>query len=154
MTNKFCSERLKRLSAAVDQEVNQNIIAGCAVAIGAADGNLFQHCAGFANIEAEMAIDSNTVFRIASMTKPITSVAIMMLLERGLFLLDDPVEKYLPEFKNMRVLSSKRDDDGDTKTRKLPELDIVLRTPNWASFIEPRTFEIGRTKMGRQLRKW
>ena len=126
MTNKFCSERLKRLSAAVDQEVNQNIIAGCAVAIGAADGNLFQHCAGFANIEAEMAIDSNTVFRIASMTKPITSVAIMMLLERGLFLLDDPVEKYLPEFKNMRVLSSKRDDDGDTKTRK-SKTSITIR---------------------------
>ena len=126
MTNKFCSERLKRLSTAVDQEVNQNIIAGCAVAIGATDGNLFQYCAGFANIEAEMAIDSNTVFRIASMTKPITSVAIMMLLERGLFLLDDPIEKYLPEFKNMRVLSGKRDDDGNTRTRK-SKASITIR---------------------------
>jgi CubicO group peptidase (beta-lactamase class C family) len=118
MATKFCSERLKRLSTIVDQEVDQQIIAGCAVAIGSADGNLFQHCAGFANVEAEMAVDSNTVFRIASMTKPITSAAIMMLMERGLFLLDDPIEKYLPEFKNMRVLTGKHDDQGDPKTRK------------------------------------
>jgi CubicO group peptidase (beta-lactamase class C family) len=83
MATKFCSERLKRLSTIVDQEVDQQIIAGCAVAIGSADGNLFQHCAGFANVEAEMAVDSNTVFRIASMTKPITSAAIMMLMERS-----------------------------------------------------------------------
>jgi len=118
MTINFCSERLKRLSTAVDQEVDQQIIAGCAVAIGGADGNLFQHCAGFANINAEMAVDSNTVFRIASMTKPITSTAIMMLLERGLFLLDDPIENHLPEFKHMRVLSGKLDDEGHAKTRK------------------------------------
>ncbi|MBT4846721.1 MAG: beta-lactamase family protein, partial [Planctomycetaceae bacterium] len=126
MTITFCSERLKRLSTAVDYEVDQQIIAGCAVAIGGADGNLFQHCAGFANVEAEMAVDSNTVFRIASMTKPITSVAIMILLERGLFLLDDPLEKYLPEFTNMRVLSGKRDDKGNAKTRK-SKTSITIR---------------------------
>jgi len=126
MTINFCSERLKRLTTAVNQEVDQQVIAGCAVAIGGADGNLFQHCAGFANIEAEMVVDSNTVFRIASMTKPITSAAIMMLLERGLFLLDDPIEKYLPEFKNMRVLNGKRDNEGNATTRK-SKTSITIR---------------------------
>ena len=126
MTINFCSERLKRLATAVNQEVDQQVIAGCAVAIGGADGNLFQHCAGFANIEAEMVVDSNTVFRIASMTKPITSAAIMILLERGLFLLDDPIEKYLPEFKNMRVLNGKRDNEGNATTRK-SKTSITIR---------------------------
>jgi CubicO group peptidase (beta-lactamase class C family) len=53
----------------------------------------------------------NTIFRIASMTKPITSVAVMMLYEEGSFQLDDPVADYIPEFKNMKVFKSK-DENG------------------------------------------
>lgn len=48
----------------------------------------------------------NAIFRIASMTKPITSVAVMILYEEGYFQLDDPVSKYIPEFKDLKVLSS------------------------------------------------
>ena len=70
MTINFCSERLKRLATAVNQEVDQQVIAGCAVAIGGADGNLFQHCAGFANIEAEMVVDSNTAVSYTHLTLP------------------------------------------------------------------------------------
>src|SRR5437660_1888649 len=54
--------------------------------------------------EAAKTMPTDAMFRICSMTKPITSVAVMMLYEEGKFLLDDPVSKYLPEFKNPRVL--------------------------------------------------
>jgi len=50
---------------------------------------------------------TDAIFRIASMTKPVTSVAVMMLYEEGRFQLDDPVDKYIPEFRNLRVFSSK-----------------------------------------------
>src|SRR5436190_10285101 len=57
-----------------------------------------------ADREAGKAMPTDAMFRICSMTKPITSVAVMMLYEEGRFLLDDPVSKYLPEFKNPKVL--------------------------------------------------
>jgi CubicO group peptidase (beta-lactamase class C family) len=59
---------------------------------------------GFRNKNKPMQL--NTIFRIASMTKPITSVAIMILYDEGRFQLDDPVAKYIPEFNNLKVLSS------------------------------------------------
>jgi len=49
-------------------------------------------------------MQTDSIFRICSMTKPITSLAVMMLYEEGNFLLDDPVSKYIPEFKNPKVL--------------------------------------------------
>ena len=59
---------------------------------------------GMADREAAKPMQADAMFRICSMTKPITSVAVMMLYEDGKFLLDDPVSKYLPEFKNAKVL--------------------------------------------------
>lgn len=59
---------------------------------------------GYADREAKRAMNRNTLVKIYSMTKPITGVALMTLYERGLFDLDDPVEKYAPEFANMQVL--------------------------------------------------
>ena len=59
---------------------------------------------GMMDREAGKPMRPDAMFRICSMTKPITSVAVMMLYEEGRFLLDDPVSKYLPEFKNPKVL--------------------------------------------------
>jgi len=58
---------------------------------------------GMMDLEREKPMDRDTIFRIYSMTKPITSVALMMLYEQGLFQLNDPVHKYIPEWKNLRV---------------------------------------------------
>src|ERR1700761_3690525 len=58
---------------------------------------------GFADVERKAAMKDDTIFRIYSMTKPITSVAFMMLLEEGLVALDEPVHKYIPEWKNLGV---------------------------------------------------
>ena len=58
---------------------------------------------GFADLERKAPVKDDTIFRIYSMTKPITSVAFMMLVEEGRVALDEPVHKYIPEWKNLGV---------------------------------------------------
>ena len=58
---------------------------------------------GFADVERKVPVKDDTIFRIYSMTKPITSVAFMMLFEEGRVALDEPVHKYIPEWKNLGV---------------------------------------------------
>lgn len=75
-------------------------IPGCALEITHKGDVVFEHYAGLADVETKRPIDKNTVYRIYSDTKVVTAVAAMILLERGKFLLNDPIEKYLPEFSN------------------------------------------------------
>jgi CubicO group peptidase (beta-lactamase class C family) len=63
-------------------------------------------CVGWRDIEGNLAVERDTMFRIASMTKPITSVAALMLVEEGRIALNDPIARYAPEFSQMRVLRS------------------------------------------------
>ena len=67
---------------------------------------LYQGAFGVADVSSGRALTADALFRIASMTKAITSVAAMQLIEQGRFGLDDPVEKYLPEFANLKVFES------------------------------------------------
>src|SRR5258707_3386286 len=59
---------------------------------------------GYRDIENRLPMQRDTLFRIASMTKPVTSIAALMLMEEGKFALSDPIVKYAPEFAGMRVL--------------------------------------------------
>src|SRR5437016_3393715 len=67
---------------------------------------LYQGAFGMAEVSTGRALTADALFRIASMTKPVTSTAAMQLVEQGRFGLDDPVEKYLPEFANLKVFES------------------------------------------------
>lgn len=101
----FAPERMKRLLDVLQDEINRQRLPGC-VALVARHGKLaLFESLGFqqADIQTPMATDS--IFRIYSMTKPIVSVALMMLYEQGKVLLGDPVAKYLPEFANQQVFS-------------------------------------------------
>ena len=69
---------------------------------------------GYRDLASKTPMTDDTIFAIASMTKPITSVAVMTLVEQGKIGLDDPAEKYLPELKEMRVLGDSKDDQGET----------------------------------------
>ena len=75
------------------------------------------HCnpIGLKDRDSNADVDKDTIFRIYSMTKPITSIALMMLYEKGLFQFDDPVHKYIPEFKSLAVYVSGKDPDFITK---------------------------------------
>jgi CubicO group peptidase (beta-lactamase class C family) len=98
------SERLERISGVVQHEIEDKRIAGAVTLVIRRGKVAWFKAQGMADREAGKAMPTDAMFRICSMTKPITSVAVMMLYEEGKFLLDDPVSKYLPEFKNPKVL--------------------------------------------------
>jgi len=111
------SERLKRVDAAINQYVEKKKIAG-AVALVVRKGKVaYFKSTGMQDIEMKKPMQDNTIFRIASMTKPLTSVAVMMLYEEGRFLLNDPIHKYLPEFKDMMVLNPERATNGQANAK-------------------------------------
>lgn len=96
--------KLERLDAMLQDAVERQHIAG-GVALLARHGKIGHlQAIGWRDAEAKKAMTPDTLFRIASMTKPVTSVAIMMLVEDGKVRLDDPVSKYIPEFKEPKVL--------------------------------------------------
>jgi CubicO group peptidase (beta-lactamase class C family) len=98
------SERLDRISSVVQHEIDDKRIAGAVTLVVRRGKVAWFKSEGMADREAGKTMPTDAMFRICSMTKPITSVAVMMLYEEGRFLLEDPVSKYLPEFKNAKVL--------------------------------------------------
>jgi CubicO group peptidase (beta-lactamase class C family) len=97
------SERLDRIGAEVQRNIDNKRIAG-AVTLVARHGKVAWFKAqGMADRENSKPMRTDAMFRICSMSKPITSLAAMMLYEEGRFLLDDPISKYLPEFKSPKV---------------------------------------------------
>ena len=98
------AERLQRLDQYLEKSVKDNLVPGVA-AIIVRNGKIVYHKAfGSADVEGGRALKKDDIFRIASMTKAVTSACVMMLFEEGKFLLDDPISKYIPEFKNPVVL--------------------------------------------------
>ena len=99
------SERLERLHKGMQGYVDRHE-AGGIVTLIAREGKVVDvHASGFQDIESRKAMQVDTIFRVASMTKPITSVAVMMLEEEGRLFLTDPVSKYIPSFKGQRVVA-------------------------------------------------
>ena len=98
------SDRLERIATAVQHNIDDKRIAGAVTLVVRHGQVAWFKAQGMADREAAKPMPADAMFRICSMTKPITSVAVMMLYEEGKFLLDDPVSKYLPEFKNAKVL--------------------------------------------------
>jgi len=98
------SERLERIGTAVQHDIDDKRIAGAVTLVIRRGHVAWFKSLGMMDREAGKAMQPDAMFRICSMTKPITSVAVMMLYEEGRFLLEDPVSKYLPEFRNPKVL--------------------------------------------------
>jgi CubicO group peptidase (beta-lactamase class C family) len=96
--------RLEHLSKTVQQNIDDKRIAGTVTLVMRHGQVAYLKAQGMQDREAGKAMQPDTIFRICSMTKPITSVAVMMLYEEGHFLLEDPISKYLQEFKNPKVL--------------------------------------------------
>jgi len=98
------SERLERIGTAVQHGIDDKRIAGAVTLVARRGHVVWFKSQGMADLEAGKPMRSDTMFRICSMTKPVTSLAVMMLYEEGHFLLDDPISAYLPEFKNPKML--------------------------------------------------
>lgn len=100
------AKKLKEIDEVVNRLIEEQKIAG-AVTVVVRKGKVVQAEAyGYADLETKKKMQMDTIFRIYSMTKPIVSVATMMLVEEGKVKLDDPVSKYIPEFKGVRVYDS------------------------------------------------
>ena len=97
-------ERLERIASTVQRGIDDKRIAGAVTLVSRRGHVAWFKAQGMADREAGKPMRPDTMFRICSMTKPITSTAVMMLYEEGRFLLEDPVSKYLPEFKHPKVL--------------------------------------------------
>src|SRR5438105_6158664 len=100
----FSSQRLKHVDNVLQEYIDKERMNG-AVAMIVHDGKIvYYKNFGFNDINTKTPLPKDAIFRIASQTKAITSVAVMMLFEEGKFMLDDPVSNYIPEFKHARVL--------------------------------------------------
>ena len=120
----FDHEKLDRLRPAMQKYIDNNTVAGVVAAIGSREGIVASEAIGKLNREQKLAMPVDATFRIASMTKPITAIAIMMLVDEGRLSVEDPVEKYLHEFKGQLLLESK---EGDKVVLKKPARAIQIR---------------------------
>jgi len=104
------SARLNRVTEAMQDLVDQGLLAG-AVTVAARDNKIMHfESVGYKDLETEAAMTDDSLFRIYSMSKPITGVAMMILYEEGKFKLSDPVEKYIPEMKDLQVYAGTNPD--------------------------------------------
>jgi CubicO group peptidase (beta-lactamase class C family) len=94
------------IAKAIAEIVDAGGIAGASTLTWRKDKVVQNACVGWRDIEGKLPIERGTLFRIASMTKPITSVATLMLMEEGKLSLSDPITRWVPEFTNVRVMRS------------------------------------------------
>jgi CubicO group peptidase (beta-lactamase class C family) len=117
----FDASRLARLDAHFDRYVQDGKLPGWSLLV-ARDGRIAHlGTGGQRDVEAGLPVERDTVFRIYSMTKPITSVAAMILFERGAFELTDPISRHLPEFADMRVFTG----GSDLKPATVPATEPI-----------------------------
>lgn len=123
-TVEISSDRLKELNSQLHDIVDQGKLAGIQTAVMRKGKLVHFDTYGFSNIENQEVLKENSIYRIFSMTKPIVSVALMQLYEKGAFKLDDPVYKFIPEFEQMMVHSEK---DGLTAVENPIKIIDLLR---------------------------
>ncbi len=123
--NGFSAERLAKIDKIVQQYIDSGWING-AIGLVARNGQIVYHKGlGFDNKAAGKPMTKDAIFRIASQTKAITSVAVMQLVENGQILLDDPISKYIPAFRKPRVLEKfNKEDSSFTSIPAKKEISI------------------------------
>ncbi len=119
-------ERLKRIDSLFQEYITMGRCAGASALIARNGGIVYYKAAGYNDIETKSPLRKDAIFRIASQSKVLTSVAVMMLYERGKILLDDPISKYLPDFKDLKVLDKFNDSDS-TFTTVEPKRTVTIR---------------------------
>lgn len=98
----------------IDDHIEQELIAGASALVIQNGDVVYRDHMGWMDVEDEKPMSENTLFRIASMTKAVTSVAVMILQEEGLLSLSDPVSEFIPAFSNPRVVIGWEDDNTDS----------------------------------------
>ncbi|MDX2483762.1 MAG: serine hydrolase domain-containing protein [Pseudodonghicola sp.] len=130
----FDPGRLDRISDWMDRYVADRKYPGSSVLIARDGAEVYFNAAGARNVEAGLPQTRDTVARIYSMTKPVTSVALMMLAEKGLFHLDAPVSEFIPSFSDMRALIPGAERIDQTEACATPTLHQLLTHTSGLSY--------------------
>jgi CubicO group peptidase (beta-lactamase class C family) len=105
----FSPVKLERIPVLLKEAVDKKQIAGCVALIARRGKVIHVSTAGFQDVESKTPMTDGVIFRIASMSKPITSVAVMQLVEDGKLKLTDTLSKFVPDFKDMKVAVPSQD---------------------------------------------
>lgn len=126
----FDSSRLAAISPYFQSYVDNGKLAGFSTLVSRHGEIAHFECVGNRDRERSLPLQTDTIFRIYSMTKPITSIALMMLYEEGHFQLNHPVSRYIPEFKELRVWVSGEEGSYETKEcdREMTIRDLMTHT--------------------------
>ncbi|HQX74264.1 MAG TPA: serine hydrolase domain-containing protein, partial [Chitinophagaceae bacterium] len=122
----FSAERLKRIDHEMNDWIEKGWMQGGTALIIRNGKIVYYKAAGYNDLDSRTPMQKEHIFRIASQTKAITSVAIMILFEEGKLLLDDPVSKYIPAFKKQQVLDKFNPSDT-TYTTTPAKKEITIR---------------------------
>lgn len=118
----FSADGLAVLDASMEKAVTDGEVYGLSYVLAQDGKTVATNQFGLQNLMTQTPMDEETIFRIYSMSKPITGVAMMQLFEQGLWNLDDPVSKHVPEFANLRVLKDQAEDGA-------PVMVVANRAP-------------------------
>jgi len=118
------SQRLNRIQPVMQSYIDNNQLAGIATLVYRHGQIVHSENLGYRNIVTETPIADNTIYRLYTMTKPITAIAMMQLYEQGKYLLTDPVSKYIPAFASTRVFDS-MEGYRMTYVKQAPPLNIL-----------------------------
>jgi CubicO group peptidase (beta-lactamase class C family) len=115
------------IAVTIQASIDARDLAGAAALVWRDDSVRHVACVGWRDMDAELPIERDTLFRVASMTKPITSTMALMLFEEGRLALDEPIARWAPEFSQMRVLRSPGGplDDTDPAERQITVEDLL-----------------------------
>jgi CubicO group peptidase (beta-lactamase class C family) len=119
------SQRLLRLDAVMQAEIDAGRKSGIAVLIARRGKIAFQKAFGYAELEGKTPLRTDSYFRVYSMTKPIVSAALLTLYEEGRFQLTDPLEKYIPAMKDVKVYAG--DDEAGEMVLEAPKRKITIQ---------------------------
>lgn len=118
--------RLSGIDSLINRHIREKHIPGATALIISNGKIVYQKAFGYADVAGRKPMEMNSIFRIASQSKAITSLAVMMLWEEGKFLLDDPLSLYIPAFRNPKVLASYNEKDT-TYTSRPAKREITIR---------------------------
>jgi CubicO group peptidase (beta-lactamase class C family) len=132
-------KNLEQLSVVIQKEIDAGEIAGAAIRVIHNNEVFYQDELGFADIENKIPIQQDTIYRMFSMSKPVTAVATMILYERGQINLLAPVSDYLEGFHNQQVLTS----DGLIPVKRAVTIQDLLNMTSGIAYPD-ESFEVGR----------
>ena len=153
------TEGLNGIDELMQKFVDDEVIQGAVVGIGRRGKVAYYQAHGFSDQDTRAPMQRDAMFQMASSTKPILGVAAMMIIEEGLFKLGDPVEKYIPEFKDIKVAVLKEPADEDISPewvfKDIPEHRLVdVHRPLTIHDLLTHTSGLASSGLGSAVAKW